>query len=191
MIIGICFIAQLAIPGFQDIFIFNPHALLPWMFITSIFLHGGITHLLFNSLALIMFGPYLERILGSKLFAVFFLLAGVAGSALFFLTIYFGIIPSVSALGASGAIFGILGALSVLMPSLVVYMYFFPVPIRVATVLWFIIETVGAFNPNSGIASAAHVGGLLFGILFGLYYKNKIRAGPVPVSDKWYSTYLR
>ena len=184
---------QLAVPGFRDIFIFNPMALAPWMFITSIFLHGGITHLLFNSLALIMFAPYLERLIGSKHFVVLFLLAGLAGSVLFFLTIYFGIIDPVPALGASGAIYGILGALSILMPRLVVYIYFFPVPIRVATVFWFVIETAGSFNPNSRIASAAHLGGLLFGLLFGLYYQNKIRveSAPAPASDKWYSAYLR
>src|SRR3989338_10421841 len=79
-IIIIVFIAQAVMPGFTELFIFNPQSLMPWQFITSIFLHGGIEHILFNSLGLIMFGPYLEKRIGSKYFLVLFLLAGVAGS---------------------------------------------------------------------------------------------------------------
>ena len=155
--------------------ILNPSALTPWSFITSIFLHGSIAHIFFNGFALFMFGPYLERQIGTRDFILFFLAAGIIGNACYVLAILAGIIPSAPALGASGAIYGILGALSILLPSLVVYIYFVPMPIRYATILWLALETIGTFNPNSGIASVAHLGGLLFGIAYGFYYKNKIK----------------
>ncbi len=168
------FVLQIAVPGFTEFLYFDTEAMNPWMFVTSVFLHGGLMHLLFNSFALLMFGPRLERKVGGRSFLMMFLLAGIAGNILYFATIVFGIIPAVPALGASGAIYGILGALSVLFPKMVIYFWYVPLNIRVATVLWILIETMGAFNPGSGIANAAHLGGLVFGILFGYYYKRKI-----------------
>ena len=175
-IIIIVFIAQLVVPGFTDIFKFNPQALAPWQFITSIFLHSteDFNHIIFNTIGILMFGPYLEKRIGSKNFLILFLLAGISGSLLYYITILLGVIPPNSAYGASGAIYGILGALSVLVPRLVIYFYFVPMPIRIATVLWILIELLGSFNPYSKIASAAHLGGLLFGIVFGLWYRNKV-----------------
>ncbi len=182
------FILQLAVAGFTEFLIFDPGNLALWTFISAVFLHGGVTHLFFNSFALIIFGPYLERVIGRRQFITLFFLAGIAGSALYLLTIYLGIVPPRPALGASGAIYGILGALTILTPGLVVYLYFVPMPIRYAAVLWIIFETIGSFNPYSGIGSAAHLGGLLFGIAFGLWYKNQMRP---PSAGEWYSTYLR
>ncbi len=86
----------------------NPNILVGqyWRLVTPIFLHIGIIHLLFNSYALNLFGREVEQLFGSLRFAIIYFLAGIAGSML-----SFAFSPSVSA-GASGAIFGIIGAMA-------------------------------------------------------------------------------
>ncbi len=76
-----------------------------YRFITSIFIHIGIMHIFFNGYALYIFGPQIERLLGPKKFLLFFLLTGVGGN----LATYLFNFTSISA-GASGSLFGILGA---------------------------------------------------------------------------------
>ncbi|MFH1448444.1 MAG: rhomboid family intramembrane serine protease [Candidatus Micrarchaeota archaeon] len=170
-IIVLVFLVQLSVSGFTEIFFFNPSAFNPYMYVTSIFLHGGITHLFFNCFALFLFGSILEKRVGKDEFLTIFFASGIVGGMLYHLTILLGIIPPTAALGASGAVYGILGFLSVIMPRLVVYMGFVPMRIRHAAVLWVVLEFVGAFDVGSGVGSAAHLGGLLFGIAYGYYYK--------------------
>lgn len=76
-----------------------------YRFITSIFIHIGITHILFNGYALYIFGPQIERLMGPKKYLLFFLLTGIGGNLATFAFNY----VSVSA-GASGSLFGLLGA---------------------------------------------------------------------------------
>ncbi|HLD62266.1 MAG TPA: rhomboid family intramembrane serine protease [Candidatus Norongarragalinales archaeon] len=170
------FVLQTAISGFTELFWFNPAAVAtqPWGFFTSMFLHGGLAHLFFNGFALLMFGPFLEQRIGSRKFLELFLAAGIAGSVFYFLFVLAGITPALPALGASGAIYGILGALAVLAPNLVVFVMFVPMPMRYAAILWVAIEFLGTFNPASGIANAAHLGGLFLGFVYAYYFfKNK------------------
>ena len=167
------FVLQMAVPGFTELFYFSEPLSQPWVFITSCFLHGDMTHLFFNSFALLMFGPYLEREIGAKNFILLFFLAGIAGNLTYFLTILVGIIPPVPALGASGSIFGILGALAIIKPNMRIFLFFIPMSIQTAAVVWFVLELIGSFNVASGIASAAHLGGLVLGLLYGKYYKNR------------------
>ena len=188
------FILQLAVPGVTEALYFDPNNLMPWMFITSCFLHGGIMHIFFNSIAILMFGNYLERELGKRDFILLFLAAGIAGNLLYYITILLGIIPPIPSLGASGGVFGILGALAVLRPDVRVLLFFIPVSIRQAAALWFVLELVGSFNPYSGIASAAHLGGLVLGLVVGWHYKKRrgasVFAGPVfilkPEKDEYF-----
>ncbi len=170
-IIGIAFILQLILPVFTDVFIFDPGLALsqPWRFVSSIFLHGGFTHIFFNAYALFVFGSILESRISKKDYLLLFFGAGILGSVLYFATYVFGVIPDIPALGASGAIYGILGALAILLPDMQIFVFFFPMKLRYAAVLWFVLELVGAFNIASGIASAAHLGGLVFGVAYGWY----------------------
>jgi membrane associated rhomboid family serine protease len=164
----ISFILQLIIPNFTKTFYFDPKSLNWWMPITSIFLHSGIMHLFFNAYALAIFGPILERRIGRASFLSLFLVGGIAGAALYELTIIFGIASPMPALGASGAIYAILGAVAVLFPNLMVMLFgIIPLSMRQAALLWVVLELVGTFNPSSGIASAAHLGGILIGFLWG------------------------
>ena len=81
-----------------------------WRVITSMFLHGGFMHVLFNMFSLFLFGPELEKIAGKMRFLTIYFLAGIFGSAATFVTqdaLY-------ASIGASGAIFGIIGAFGAL-----------------------------------------------------------------------------
>ncbi|MEM5874982.1 MAG: rhomboid family intramembrane serine protease [Candidatus Aenigmatarchaeota archaeon] len=159
------------VPGFFETFSFTPNKILirPWTLITSIFLHANFAHLFYNMLALFFFGMYLESLIGRKNYIKVFLISGIFGNILFLLTTPN---PEIPAVGASGAIYGIIGALSSLKPYAIVYVYFVPMPLIVAAFLWAIGSFVGMFFPSS-IAHAAHLGGILFGFLYGEYIKRK------------------
>lgn len=166
-IIIVVFLLQMAVPGFTEAFYFNPGQPNAWMFITSIFLHGGLVHILFNGYALFMFGPFLENRMGQQKFLMFFIAAGIVGNILYYATILLGIIPPIPALGASGAIYGVLGALAIIEPNMrLLFWGIIPMSIGTLTVVWIITETIGSFNPYSGVGSAAHLGGLLFGLAY-------------------------
>ncbi|MFB9326032.1 rhomboid family intramembrane serine protease [Paenibacillus aurantiacus] len=77
-----------------------------WRYVTSVFLHSGFDHLLFNSFAILVFAPPLERLMGSVRYAFFYLFAGIMGNAF---TALFAQEPTLS-VGASGAIYGVYGA---------------------------------------------------------------------------------
>ena len=154
-----------------DSFAFVPANLLtqPWTLITSIFLHAGIDHLFFNMFALFIFGVYLEPRVSTKQYLFIFFTAGILGNMAYWLTSPYGAIPAV---GASGAIYGIMAMLAVLYPGLVVYVGFAPMPMIFAAVLWFVLEFTGLFVP-SDIAHQAHIAGLLAGVAYGLYIRRQ------------------
>lgn len=122
-----------------------------WRLITASFLHGGILHLLFNMYALYLFGPSLEAAFGHVRFAVLYLLSALGGSAVSYLFAN----PVQPSLGASGAVFGILGATLVVSRRLRYDVRAVTVLIAINLVLGFVIE---------GIDWRAHVGGLLTGM---------------------------
>ncbi|MFH0737309.1 MAG: rhomboid family intramembrane serine protease [Candidatus Micrarchaeota archaeon] len=186
--IGICFIIQLIFPAFTDAFELNPYLALsePWRLVTSIFLHdaSGFMHIFFNAYALFMFGSILETQIRKREFLILFFGAGIIGSILYLLTTLgpapplcrdpvTGAVMLCSALGASGAIYGILGAVAVLLPDLKIFFWFFPMKIRYAAILWVALEFFGTFDSGSGVASAAHLGGLLFGLAYAWWLKNR------------------
>jgi len=143
----------------------------PWRFVTAIFLHAGLDHLFFNMLALLMFGLYLESIIGYKRFVLLFFTAGIAGNVAYLLLAPEGTIPAV---GASGAIYGIMAMLAVMRPSLIVYVGYIPMPMILAAVLWTILEFAGMFVPSS-IAHEAHLAGIIIGVAYG-WLRRKRRA---------------
>ncbi|MGQ9781507.1 MAG: rhomboid family intramembrane serine protease [Nitrososphaeria archaeon] len=144
----------------------------PWIFVTSIFLHADIEHLLFNMVALFFFGYTLENMIGSRLFVIIFLVSGILGNFGYLLTSIIGLTNMlVPAVGASGAIYGIVGTIVVLTPFKKVFLYgFFPIPLIFVVIFWVLFDLLGLFSP-SGIAHGAHLGGIIVGILFGSYIK--------------------
>jgi membrane associated rhomboid family serine protease len=177
-IIVLAFVLQLAFPPITDAFVFNPETFpsQPWTAVTSMFLHGGVAHLFLNGLALFMFGPLLESIIGGRRFLLLYFASGIAGSLFYYLFIVLGISPPIPALGASGAIFGVLGMLAVLRPNMMIYVSFIPMPMYAAAAVWFLMEFFGAFNTGSGIASSAHLGGLVLGLAYGWMEKGRFGA---------------
>jgi len=143
----------------------------PWTFITSIFLHANFEHLFFNMFALFIFGIYLEGRVKPSHFILIFFLAGIVGNLGYMITAPTETTPAV---GASGAIYGVMGALAVIAPSAVVYFGFMPVPIAVAAVIWWLTEFLGLFVPGT-IAHGAHLAGLFIGVLFGFYLRSRTR----------------
>ena len=142
----------------------------PWVYITSIFLHASLEHLIVNMVVLLIFGTYLERILGPKLLLIIFILAGIIGNIGYQITSFS---PYTPGLGASGSIYGLMGALAVLDPLQVVYLGFIlPLPIIVIVPAYALLDLLGLFTPDT-IAHGAHIGGLVIGIIFGLYLRQR------------------
>lgn len=137
-----------------------------WRLISSMFIHIGILHLIFNQYALWMLGPFSEGIYGRRKFLMIYLLCGIGGSIASF------VFSSALSAGASGAIFGLLGAL-------LYYSYKRPNLWKTGLGLNLIVVILVNFGlglTQQGIDNFAHLGGLLTGILisFGLSFKSKV-----------------
>jgi len=143
----------------------------PWTFITAMFLHADFKHLFFNMFALFIFGTYLETKIDTKTYFIIYFTSGIIGNVGYMVTSPGSSIPG---LGASGAIYGLMGALAMLSPSAIIYLYGVPMPMIVASLFWFISEFLGLFVP-SGIAHGAHLGGLFVGVIYGLYLRNQFK----------------
>jgi membrane associated rhomboid family serine protease len=144
-----------------------------WQPLTYMFLHGGMFHLLFNMLALWMFGVELERLWGTRFFVRFYLVAGVGAAAI---TILLSLLPFAFAddiygavtVGASGAIYGLLLAYGMTYPNRPIYMYLvFPIPAKYFVLLIGAISFFSSITAaGGGVAHATHLGGLLVGYLY-------------------------
>ena len=137
----------------------------PWTIITSVFVHGGFAHIIFNMISLYFLGSFFLRAAGERSFLAVFFLGGLAGNLLFVLLAPFSI-----GIGASGAIFAIGGALAVMVPKVRVFIIPIPVPMPlwIAIIILFFLSFLFA-----GIAWQAHLGGLLLGLIAGLILKKR------------------
>lgn len=146
-----------------------------WRLATYMFLHsrGGVGHILFNMLALWMFGVELERMWGTRYFLKFYFFCGVCAAlttvVLSFvpLAIFSSIYQSLT-IGASGAIFGVLLAYALYFPHRpILIMFVFPVPARYFVMIMGGISLLAAISASSGgVAHTTHLGGLAAGYLF-------------------------
>lgn len=157
-----------AVYALQQIYSTEPFLLInelkwaePWRIVTSVFAHSSPAHLLNNLFALALFGLILEGRIGARRLLWLFMVAGIVVNIFS---------PYPRSLGASGAIYGILGALAVLRPGMVIYVHFIPMPMVIAGFVWLAQDIFGIFYP-SGVANLAHIGGLIFGVMAGLYWK--------------------
>ncbi|MFE1287786.1 rhomboid family intramembrane serine protease [Streptomyces sp. NPDC058751] len=123
--------------------------------VTSMFLHGGVMHILFNMVSLWWIGGPLEAVLGRFRFITLYFVSGLAGSAFSYLLAD----PAQPSLGASGAIFGLFGATAVLMRRRNYDMR----PI----IGLLVVNLIISFSPGFNIAWQAHVGGLIGGVVVG------------------------
>ena len=138
----------------------------PWTIISSMFVHGGLFHIIFNMIALYFLGSFLIRAAGEKSFLAVFFLGGLAGNILFVLLTN----PLSTGIGASGGIFALAGALAIMVPRVPVIIFPIPIPMP----LWIaVIILVFISFLFSGIAWQAHIGGLLLGLAAGLIFRRR------------------
>ena len=184
--------------------LFKPHQI-----ITNMFMHdtGGISHILFNMFGLWMFGSVLEDYLGSKKFLIFYLICGLGSALLVQLTVPYSASvfansaaglqaatdnnislaavteaykQQYSAIGASGAIMGVMAAFAYLFPNTEMYVMLIPIPVKAKYVIpvFILIDLFGGLNQSAGdnIGHFAHLGGALVGFLLILYWnKNNLK----------------
>ncbi len=136
-----------------------------WRYITFQFLHGSVFHILFNMIGLYFLGNYLERAWGAKRFLTFYLVCGAfAGLTHVVLTFLFNWNPDIPLLGASGGVYAVIIACAILFPGIQLILMFFPVPIRFAALLFFIISFLSLLSGDGGgVSHAAHFGGMVLG----------------------------
>ncbi len=174
-------LALITYPEFWDYTVLKPSNILDgksvWTLLTSMFLHAGLGHLFVNMMSLLFIGNFIERIIGRKRFLWFYLISGIV-AGLFFVVFSF-ILKSnldVAAVGASGAIFGLGGLLAILTPKLPVLVFFvIPMPMWAAMLflllfLWFL-----SLALELPIGNTAHLGGLLVGVIYGIYLRYKYK----------------
>ncbi|MAF86205.1 MAG: rhomboid family intramembrane serine protease [Pseudomonas sp.] len=140
----------------------------PWTLVTNLFIHAGLLHIIANMMTLYFFGSYLSRLVGENKLLIVYFGGGILGNILFIL-----LGPPFSvAVGASGAVFALGGALAVMRPKLRVFVFPIPVPIP----LW--VAVIGGFFILSFlpfIAWQAHLGGLVLGLVAGYFFRKRER----------------
>jgi len=138
-----------------------------WRLIGYQFLHGDIIHIFLNMLGLFFLGPTLEQHWGSRRFLYFYLGCGAAGGLFYIFLVTVGFLPPGFLVGASGAILGMLAACAILFPHFVVFILFFPVPIRVAAVAGTLLYILLIITKSSNAGGhAAHFGGMAAGAVY-------------------------
>lgn len=157
--------SQYGAPGFM-----------PWQLITYSFLHGGVWHLFWNMLGLMMFGADVERVWGRDRFLTYYFVC-VVSAALCQLLLAAATHSFYPTIGASGGVFGVLLAFALIYPNATIVPLFPPIPMpaRVAVVIFAVLELVqGAMSVGGPVAHFGHLGGMLGGWLL-LQYRRKGR----------------
>ena len=152
---------------------------LPWQLLTYAFMHGSFSHMLFNMIALYMFGAALEHTWGNKRFRTYYLVCVVGAGLLQLLVGWWTMSNGGNAyptVGASGGVFGLLLAYGMLFPNHRLMLLFPPIPMKARTfvILYGAIELMLGFTGlQPGVAHFAHLGGMLFGWLLIRYWRGQ------------------
>jgi len=150
-----------------------------WQFVTYMFVHSGISHIVFNMLALFFFGQAVERQMGSREFLLFYLLTGTL-AGIFSFAVYFFTGTNVILLGASGAVYAVLFAYAVYFPDSRIFIMGL-IPVK-ATMLVIIYTALALFSQmtsfRSGVAHLTHLAGFVFAFL---YFILRLGINPVDV----------
>jgi membrane associated rhomboid family serine protease len=170
------FLAQTFVPAVTWTLGLMPAAVLRdlhiWQLVSYMFLHAGIAHILFNMLALWMFGAELERVWGTQYFLKYYFVTGVGAGAL---TVVFSLLPfgfaaelrEAIVIGASGAIYALLLAYALYFPNRPIYLYFiFPIQAKYFVLIIGALAFYSSLAGGSGVASATHLGGLVVGYAY-------------------------
>lgn len=172
-------------------------------FFTYMFMHANFSHIFFNMFAVWMFGRVLEQVWGPKRFLTYYMVCGIGAGLIQELvqfTEYFfiwsnydsvntglSVIPmseflnSLTTVGASGAVYGVLLAFGMLFPNSPMFVFPIPVPIKAKyfVIGYAVIELFLGLGGSDGVAHFAHLGGMLFGLILILYWKKKNGGGQI------------
>ncbi len=177
--IGVFLLTYIA-PRLMPLLALSPYGLLRagylWTPLTYMFVHGGFTHLLFNTLFLLFIGPVVEQRMGSGEFAAYYLLCGIlAGLFSLFAYLFSGLATFI--VGASGALYALLLAFATYFPRERL-MIFFVLPMRApaALALFAAIDLISHWRGTGRVAHLTHLSGLIFGFL---YFVLRLKINPV------------
>jgi membrane associated rhomboid family serine protease len=176
----VVFVVSLFTPGrfVEQLFGLTPQAVLErgflWQPLSYLFIHSrsGLFHILFNMLAVYMFGVELERRWGTVAFTKYYFVCGVGAGLTVILA---SLLPfdgarlsyAIPTIGASGAVYGILLAWAVLFPHRqVLFMMLFPLSARMVVIIYGTIAFISAFGTGGGVSHWAHLGGLVAGWIY-------------------------
>lgn len=165
---AIVFVAQLAFDSSFDLtdrfglYSYKDPRFEPYQLATHMFLHGGFMHIIFNMYALWLFGAVLERIWGPQKFLIFYFVCGLAAGVAEML-----LVPGGPAIGASGAIMGLLGAFAYTFPNTEFFIIPFPFPVKAKymAAIFAAFDLFGGFAGGDEVAHFAHLGGLAMGLI--------------------------
>lgn len=142
----------------------------PWTIVTNLFVHAGLWHILGNMIMLYFFGSFLLGLLGEVRFLIIYFVGGLLGN-LFIWLIGPSFIPAV---GASGALFAIMGTMAVMRPKLKVLVWFL-VPVDLWIIALFAALIIATQMTSTTVAWEGHIGGMVFGLIAGLYFRRQER----------------
>lgn len=136
-----------------------------WQLVTYMFLHGNLLHLLFNMLALWMFGRELENDWGSREFVKYYFICGIGAGVVTLLALWG---KATFTIGASGAIYGILLAFGMAYPNRYIFLWFLiPIKAKYFVILFGALEVMASLSStNDGVAHLTHLGGLVIGFFY-------------------------
>ncbi len=162
----------------------------PFQFVTYMFMHAGFTHIFFNMFALWMFGRIMEQVWGGKRFLLYYMVCGIGAGLVQEMGQAAGIISTQAmTIGASGAVYGILLAFGMTFPNERLFIIPFPFPIKAK---WFVclyagIEILEGISGQDGVAHFAHLGGMLFGLLLIMYWRNAALRKSIHFGENFWS----
>jgi membrane associated rhomboid family serine protease len=145
-----------------------------WQLVSYGFLHGGLTHLLFNMFALFMFGSEIERLLGMQRYLIYYFVSVVGAAVAQLIVMAVTNSPPVPTVGASGAVFGILLAFGMAFPHRRIMLLIPPIPMPawLFVSLYGLIElAMGVLGTQKGVAHFAHLGGMAAGFFLIRYWR--------------------
>jgi membrane associated rhomboid family serine protease len=158
-------------------------------FVTAIFLHGGLMHILANMWFLVVFGDNVNDALSPVGYLLLYFGAGIIGNIVQYMFSPGSVVPMI---GASGAVAGILGCYYVLFPyakiKTLIFIFFFVTIVEISAPIllgyWFILQIISGASAipmisadTGGVAFFAHIAGFIVGLSFGFFYKNRVRTG--------------
>ena len=152
----------------------GPESLEVWRWFTSLFLHVSASHLFFNMLGLYFFGKALEDNMSPGWFTAVYFVSGFIGTFAYMFT------STIPVVGASGCVFGVMGAAMFMNPIKRIHLYVFPLPLGLVAIIFVIFESLAVFfqpealaEVTSGVANVAHIGGVITGTMFAFFYSPK------------------